>query len=369
MRNLAIIPARSGSKVLINKNIRDLCGKPLMTYTLEAAVESGVFDEVMVSTDSEEYANIARLTEGINVPFLRNSCNAGDLSSSWDVVKEVLHNYKSIGYEFDMFCLLQPTSPMRTESHIKQAYELFVEKDAYSIVSVTELEYSMNLCNQLPKDNSLVGFLRNPNKYARQMNPTYYRINGAIYMCNTEAFLKYDTIYYDRSYAYIMPNESSIDIDNAHDLSITSILMEQKYGIKKPTIETYKRLRQVTELINSGKIDSFKDGRTDISDDIYVNVMEYMTKPSSEYEAHRNYIDVHYIIFGEENISITPVVNLKIIKSYDEVNDVIIGQATGELCNIRKGQYCVIMPGEAHCPGISSKSDSYVRKAVIKVRV
>ena len=112
MKAIAIIPARSGSKGLKDKNIKLLNGKPLIYYTIKAALDSNCFDEVYVSTDSEKYRDIA-IECGASVPFLRNTENAGDKSSSWDVVRECLAKYKEIGKDFDCFMLLQPTSPLK----------------------------------------------------------------------------------------------------------------------------------------------------------------------------------------------------------------------------------------------------------------
>ena len=229
MSNLAIIPARSGSKGLKDKNIRLLCGKPLIQYSVDAALKSGVFDEVMVSTDSERYAEIAREC-GAEVPFLRGDENSGDKSSSWDVVREVLEKYAQSGKQFDMFTLLQPTSPLRTGEDIKGAYKMYLEKEAYSVVSVCQLGHSLNICNTLPDDKSLIGFIRNENKYARQMNPEYFRLNGSIYMCNTEAFLKFGTIYKEKSFAYIMSELSSVDIDGIDDFFLAESMLKNNFG-------------------------------------------------------------------------------------------------------------------------------------------
>ncbi len=227
MKALAIIPARSGSKGLPDKNIKELCGKPLMAYTLEAAVQSGIFYEVMVSTDSEQYASIARTVEGVTVPFLRSEVTAGDSASTWDTVKEVLHEYRKLGKEFEMFCILQPTSPLRSALCIQEAYKLYEEKNANSVVSVCKMGHSINICNTLPEDHSLVGFIRDEQKYTRQMNPTYYRLNGSIYMCNTEAFYKYGTIYKEKSYAYIMSEMDSVDIDTKDDLLYAEFVLKK----------------------------------------------------------------------------------------------------------------------------------------------
>lgn len=118
MGNLAIIPARSGSKGLPGKNKKPLLGKPLMAYAIEAAVESGLFKAVHLSTDSEEYAEIGR-SWGAEVPFLRSLRNSSDTASSWDAVLEVLEQYSRQGREFDTVMLLQPTSPLRTAEDIR----------------------------------------------------------------------------------------------------------------------------------------------------------------------------------------------------------------------------------------------------------
>ena len=151
MRNIAIITARSGSKGLPNKNILPLDGKPLIAHTIIAAKESGMFDTVMVSTDSEEYAAIAR-EWGAEVPFLRSEENSSDKAGSWAVVREVLDEYKKRGEEFDTLTLLQPTSPLRNAEDIRNAYKLMEEKGAHSVVSVSEALVSPLSCYIIPPD-------------------------------------------------------------------------------------------------------------------------------------------------------------------------------------------------------------------------
>ena len=158
MRNLAIIPARSGSKGVKDKNIKVLCGKPLMGYTIEAALESGMFDEVMVSTDSEVYAGIAR-RYGAQVPFLRSEATSTDTASSWDMVEEVLNGYRKLGKSFDTFCLLQPTSPLRNSEDIKNAYKMYEEKADLAVVSVCEAEHSPLWCGHLPENGEFIDFI------------------------------------------------------------------------------------------------------------------------------------------------------------------------------------------------------------------
>lgn len=148
MKNIAIITARSGSKGLKDKNIRILNGKPLMAYTIEAAIKSGMFDEIMVSTDSKEYASVA-IKYGAKVPFLRTKKNSDDNASSWDVVKEVVKKYKDMGKEFNTVCMLQPTSPLRIAEDIVNGYKLFNEKKADTVIAVCETQHSPLWSNTL----------------------------------------------------------------------------------------------------------------------------------------------------------------------------------------------------------------------------
>lgn len=226
MNNLAIIPARSGSKGLKDKNIKLLAGKPLVAYSIEAAQESGIYSHILVSTDSEKYGEIA-VQHGAEVPFYRSKENASDSASSWDVVKEVLKRYKELGIEFDMFTLLQPTSPLRSYEDIQNAYQLFIDKKAEGIVAVCEMEHSPLWSNTLPENNSLSGFLRKETNKQRQKLETFYRINGAIYMATVKTFFEDTNLYRENCYAYKMPIERSIDIDTELDFKIAETIINQ----------------------------------------------------------------------------------------------------------------------------------------------
>lgn len=226
MNNLAIIPARSGSKGLPDKNIKELNGKPLLAYSVDAALQSGVFDEIMVSTDSEKYAKIAR-QYGAHVPFLRSNQLSGDKVNSWDVVKDVIDRYKEMGKEFGTICLLQPTSPLRDSEDIKDAYELYYERASVAVISVCEMEHTPLWSNVLPKDNSLAGFIKPEAERPRQELDTYYRFNGAIYIVKTEEVYKGYNFCKDGSFAYIMPSRKSVDIDSAEDFEYAEFLMNK----------------------------------------------------------------------------------------------------------------------------------------------
>lgn len=227
MKNIAIIPARSGSKGLKDKNIKLLNGKPLLVYSIEAALQSKCFDVVFVSTDSKKYADIAK-QYGAEVLFLRSKKNSSDKSNAWDVIREVLENYKKLGKEFDTFMYLQPTSPLRTSNDIKKSYKLYKDLKANSIVSVCESEVSPLYCYQLPKNKLLSKVLdvKNENK-RRQDIGSYYTMNGAIYLGNVKNFLKTNDIYKNKCYAYVMDKKSSIDIDDELDFKYAEMLLNK----------------------------------------------------------------------------------------------------------------------------------------------
>lgn len=227
MGNIAIIPARSGSKGLKDKNIRILNGKPLLAYTIEAAQKSNLFDEIFLSTDSEKYAEIG-LEFGASVPFLRNEELSTDTASSWDVVKNALLNYKRIGKEFGTVALLQPTSPLRKSEDIVNGYNQLITKNANAVVGVCEVDHSPLWCNTLPSDYSLESFFDNDliNK-PRQCLPTYFRVNGALYIVKTEYLMNTDNIYREKCYAYVMKKENSIDIDDEMDFIIAEAIINR----------------------------------------------------------------------------------------------------------------------------------------------
>jgi len=225
VKNLAMIPARGGSKRIPRKNIKEFCGKPIIAYSIEAALNSGVFDEVMVSTDSERYAEIA-ISCGAKVPILRSDVNSGDTASSWDVVREVIEYYKKQGEVYDTVTLLQPTSPLRTHNHIIEGFELLKEKGANSVIGVVEEEHSPLWANVLPEDMSMEGFI---NKellgIPRQELKPYYRINGALYIVKTDVLDQINDLYDNKCYAYIMNREASVDIDTEFDFKMAEVIL------------------------------------------------------------------------------------------------------------------------------------------------
>ena len=230
MKNIAIIPARSGSKGLPDKNIRLVNGKPLIAYTIEAALQSGCFDTVHVSTDSEKYAEIAR-EYGADEPFLRSPELASDMASSWDAVREVLAKYSALGKTFDTMMLMQPTSPLRTAQDVKDAYALMQEKNAKSVIAVCEVDHSPLWCDMIPDSGNMKGFGRKDIAWVtRQELRPFYRVNGSMYLLSVDgvSIPADDRIYEDDCYALFMDRKKSVDIDSEDDLAMVEFLISRR---------------------------------------------------------------------------------------------------------------------------------------------
>lgn len=225
MKNIAIIPARSGSKGLPDKNIRPLNGVPLIAYTIRAALDSGMFDVVMVSTDSEKYAEIAK-EWGAEVPFLRSAETAGDRSSSWSVVEEVLARYEEMGQTFDTFALLQITSPLRMGKHIVEAYDLLDKKQANASISIYKLDTPKEKFHHIDEEACMESWHDpDPSYKPRQVFADCYDCNGAIYISRTDAFAQQDSIFQKKCYGYIMNKVFSTDVDDLEDFLIAEAII------------------------------------------------------------------------------------------------------------------------------------------------
>lgn len=227
MKTIAIIPARSGSKGLKDKNIKELNGKPLLAYSIEAAIKSNCFDTIMVSTDSKRYAEIA-ISYGAEVPFLRSERTASDIASTRDCIIEVLREYEKLGKHFERLMILQPTSPLRTAGNIVEAKQLFDLKRAKSVIGVCEMDHSPLWSNTIGKDLSLDGFIKSSDSLRRQDLSTFYRINGAIYFHDVDHYLSNEDYFDNTCFAYIMKKQDSIDIDDEFDFVIAKVLLEMR---------------------------------------------------------------------------------------------------------------------------------------------
>lgn len=174
MKNIAIIPARSGSKRIVRKNIRPFLGKPIMAYSIEAALGSGLFDEVMVSTDDREFAEVA-LQYGASVPFLRSEKTSGDYAGIVDVIDEVIENYRADGKEFDNWCCILSTAPFITPGMLADTYAKFTSGSFDTLRPVVRFSYPIQRAFRMGEDGS-VSFLNPENAAARSqdMEPTYH---------------------------------------------------------------------------------------------------------------------------------------------------------------------------------------------------
>ena len=220
---LAIIPARGGSKRLPKKNILDLKGKPLIAYSIEAGLQSKYIDKVIVSSDDDEILDTSKAF-GAEI-IKRPDALASDTATSFDAIKHTIENTE----KYDYIVLLQPTSPLRSALQIDEAIELLETKEANAIVSVCEMDHSPLWSNTLPKDGNMSGFLRDEvlNKRSQDLE-TYYRVNGAIYICKTEKLLEEESFFLKENiYGFVMDRESSVDIDEAIDFKLAEWIISQ----------------------------------------------------------------------------------------------------------------------------------------------
>jgi len=218
---LAIIPARGGSKRLPRKNILDLNGKPLIAWTIEAGFKSKYIDKVVVTSDDEEILDISK-DYGAEI-IRRPDELASDTATTFDAIKHAIDNLE----KYDYIVLLQPTSPLRNEKHIDEAIELLESRNADAIVSVCEMDHSPLWSNTLPEDGSMNSFLRDDvlNKRSQDLEKNY-RLNGAIYICETNKLLENKGFFLKNNiFAYKMDGKSSIDIDEEIDFKIAEVLI------------------------------------------------------------------------------------------------------------------------------------------------
>lgn len=219
---LAIIPARGGSTRLPRKNALDLCGKPLIAWSIEAALQSTYIDKVVVSSDDDEILNIS---ERFGAKTIKRPDNlATDTASTFDTIKHTIDHIEV----YDYIVLLQPTSPLRTHIHVDESIELLFSKKADAIISVCQMDHSPLWSNTLPRDQSMKGFLSDEilGKRSQDLEP-YYRLNGAIYISQTDRLLEEKSFFLKENiFAYVMDRKNSVDIDEEMDFIIANALLE-----------------------------------------------------------------------------------------------------------------------------------------------
>ena len=225
---LAIIPARGGSKRLPRKNILELNGEPLISYSIKAGLDSKYIDKVIVSSDDKEILDVSKKNKVDTI--IRPDSLASDIASTFDAIEHAILNSDN----YDYIVLLQPTSPLRTATQIDEAIELLDQKNADAVVSVCEMEHSPLWANTLDITLSMEGFLKDEviNKRSQDLE-TYFRLNGAIYICKSKRLLKEKKFLFKNNiFAYKMNTESSIDIDKKIDFEMATFFMKARNNEK-----------------------------------------------------------------------------------------------------------------------------------------
>ncbi len=222
---LALIPARGGSKGIPRKNIKDLCGKPLIAYSIEAGLNSKYIDSVVVSTDDSEIAEVSKRF-GAEVPFIRPEELASDTAKTLDVVLHAIKEMESKGSTFDTFVLLQPTQPLRTAADLDAAIEKYMENGCISMVSVSPVNDHPILIRTIEEDR-LKPLLNCSSTCRRQDMPKYYRVNGCIYI-NEISEIDTNTSFNDNVLPFVMEPSHSVDIDELSDFELAKYYLSEK---------------------------------------------------------------------------------------------------------------------------------------------
>jgi len=223
---LAVIPARSGSKGIKDKNTRKINGKPLIYYSIREAKKSKLIDKVIVSTDSKMIARVA-LGFGADVPFLRPVNLAKDTTPMFPVIKHAVSYLENKGHKFDLVIVLQPTSPLRTSSDIDKAINILNRSGADSVVSVCPVDYSPYWMKVI-RNGRVKTLIKSKQYFRRQDLPPVYRVNGAIFATKSEVLFKQKSILGRDTRPLIMADDRSIDIDTELDLKLAEYLLSGK---------------------------------------------------------------------------------------------------------------------------------------------
>lgn len=230
-RFLAIIPARGGSKGILNKNIMDICGKPLIAYTIEAGKKSKYIDEIVVSTDSDAIKDISQ-QYGANVPFLRPEHLSNDSAKSIDLVLHTIDFYKNNNNMcYDYVILLQPTSPLRTFVHVDEAIEKLMESSRSSLVSVREADENPVIMRSIQNNKLKEVISFEGQNLRRQDLPTFYILNGAIYINSNDMLIHKKKFVDEDSMPYVMSKESSVDIDTMLDAKLVELIIKENMHV------------------------------------------------------------------------------------------------------------------------------------------
>jgi len=229
MSNLAIIPARGGSKRIPRKNIKDFLGKPIIAYSIEAALKSDLFDEVMVSTDDKEIAEIA-IKYGAKVPFLRSEKNADDYATTVDVLIEVIEKYKAQGRTFENIACLYPSAPFTTSNKLSEAYSVLISKKLDVVFPVMPFSFPIQRSLKMHEGKLEYFYPEFENSRSQDLENTYHDA-GQFYFINTSSLLINKSILSKNTGAILITELQAQDIDNETDWK----LAELKYELLQST--------------------------------------------------------------------------------------------------------------------------------------
>lgn len=224
---LAIITARGGSKRIPRKNIKEFCGKPIIAYSIEAALEAGIFDEVMVSTDDEEIAEIAR-KYGAEIPFMRSAETSNDFATTADVLEEVLTEYGKCGKEFEYVCCIYPTAPFVTSEKLNNAFELLKGEEVDTVIPVTEFSFPPMRGMYITEEKVHYVFPEYANTRSQDIQ-TMYHDCGQFCFFRAKRFLEEGKLVTKNTKAMIISGLEVQDIDNETDWKIA----EMKYSLMR----------------------------------------------------------------------------------------------------------------------------------------
>lgn len=228
-RSLCVITARGGSKRIPRKNIKDFLGKPIIAYSIDAALRSGLFDEVMVSTDDEEIAEVAR-AYGASVPFMRSSATSGDYATTSDVLIEVLNEYRRRGETFETICCVYPTAPFVTPKELKDAYTLLEDSKAPSVIPVTGFDFPPQRAFSIDDEGRIA--YANP-EYARirsQDLPLLVHDCGRFSFVRTSIFEATASLVMEDTRGLYIPENLVQDIDTVEDWELAEIKYSRAFG-------------------------------------------------------------------------------------------------------------------------------------------
>ena len=229
MNSIAIITARSGSKRIPKKNIKNFCGRPIIAYSIRAALDSKIFDEVMVSTDSEEIAKIAIEFEA-KVPFLRSEKTSDDYATTSDVLEEVIERYNLMGMSFDTICCIYPTAPFVTAQKLRDAMYIFKDKNAACVTPVVKFGFPPQRAFVLKDGKVEFQYPEFAKARSQDLDPIFHDC-GQFYILKTVELLKHHTITPPNTYPFIMSEEEVQDIDNISDWKLAESKFKNLYGI------------------------------------------------------------------------------------------------------------------------------------------